>query len=139
MARRIYGNRGGLLALALGLTATAHIAAALAGLLLALGFMLYLAESRCPAVMQVLMASSLGACFILFASCALPPAPSAICWRRLRFVFCCACDVPTKDGHEKNADKALREIGIAHFSKILCEAAFFLPKRARFASSSILF
>lgn len=57
-----------LLTLALGLTAMAHIAAAIVGLLLALAFMLYLAEDRKTSVFQVLLASSLGAGFILFAS-----------------------------------------------------------------------
>ena len=57
-----------LLTLALGLTAAAHIAAAFVGLLLALGFMLYLAERRRPVVMQVLLVARLGAFFILFAS-----------------------------------------------------------------------
>jgi hypothetical protein len=65
---RRWPPRIALLTLALGLTAAAHIAAAFAGLLLALGFMLYLAESRRPLVMQVLLLACLGAFFILFAT-----------------------------------------------------------------------
>ncbi len=57
-----------LLTLALGLTAMAHVAAAIVGLLLALAFMLYLAEDRKIRVLQVLALSSAGAVFILFAS-----------------------------------------------------------------------
>ncbi len=57
-----------LLAVALGLTATAHIAAAVLGLLVALGFMLYLAEEKRPLVLPVLTAAAGGALFILFAS-----------------------------------------------------------------------
>ncbi len=65
---RRWPPRIALLTLALGLTATAHIAAAFVGLLLALGFMLYLAEYRRPVVMQVLLLACLGAFFSLFAS-----------------------------------------------------------------------
>lgn len=57
-----------LLTVALGLTAMAHVAAAIVGLLLALIFMLYLAEGRRSQVLMVLMLSTFGAVFILFAS-----------------------------------------------------------------------
>ena len=57
-----------LLTLALGLTAMAHVAAAIVGFLLALAFMLYLAEGRKVKVLQVLALSSVGAVLILFAS-----------------------------------------------------------------------
>lgn len=57
-----------LLALALGLTATAHIAAALVGLLLALGFMLYLAEGKRAQVLPMLAIASAGGFVVLFAS-----------------------------------------------------------------------
>lgn len=57
-----------LLALALGLTATAHIAAALVGLLLALGFMFYLAEGKRAQVLPMLAIASAGGFLILFAS-----------------------------------------------------------------------
>jgi hypothetical protein len=57
-----------LLAVALGLTAAAHIAAAIFGLILALILMLYLAERRRGAVIQVLALDVIGAIIILFAS-----------------------------------------------------------------------
>ncbi|HEX4021923.1 MAG TPA: hypothetical protein VHX63_12305 [Acidobacteriaceae bacterium] len=66
--QRRWRPRIALLMLALGLTATAHIAAALIGLLLALIFMLYLAEGRRAYVVQVLIGASFGAFIILFAS-----------------------------------------------------------------------
>jgi hypothetical protein len=62
-----------LLTLAFGITAAAHIIAALIGLFFALGFMLYLAERRRGDVLQVLTFTSLGAFLILFASCAFRP------------------------------------------------------------------
>ncbi len=65
---RRWPPRIALLTLALGLTACAHIAAAFLGLLLAFGFMLYLAEHRRPMVMQVLLLACIGAFFLLFAS-----------------------------------------------------------------------
>ena len=65
---RRWPPRIALLTLALGLTACAHIAAAFLGLLLAFGFMLYLAEQRRPMVMQVLLLACIGAFCILFAS-----------------------------------------------------------------------
>jgi hypothetical protein len=55
-----------LLTLAFGLTAAAHIAAAIVGLLLALVFMLYLAEDRRGYVLQVLSVTSIGTLLILF-------------------------------------------------------------------------
>ncbi len=57
-----------LLATALGLTAMAHVAAAIWGLLLALAFMLYLAEKRRPQVLPVLALAGVGGFFILLAS-----------------------------------------------------------------------
>lgn len=57
-----------LLALALGLTAMAHVAAAVLGLLLALLFMLYLAWERRLPVLLVLLLASVGAAFLLLAS-----------------------------------------------------------------------
>jgi hypothetical protein len=60
--------RTALLALALGLTATAHAIAALLGWLLAFGFMLYLARGRRAQVLPVLAISSMGAFLVLLAS-----------------------------------------------------------------------
>lgn len=57
-----------LLAIALGLTATAHIAAAILGLLAALGFMLYLAEQKRAVVLPVLAIATSGALCIFLAS-----------------------------------------------------------------------
>lgn len=57
-----------LLGLALGLTATAHIAAAILGLVFALGFMFWLAEGRRSQVLPVLAMASAGGFLILFAS-----------------------------------------------------------------------
>jgi hypothetical protein len=57
-----------LLALALGLTAMAHVAAAILGLLLAMGFMFYLAEGKRLQVLPVLAAATVGAFLILLAS-----------------------------------------------------------------------
>ena len=57
-----------LLAIALGLTATAHIAAAILALLLAMIFMFYLAEARRPQVLPVLAIASFAGFFILLAS-----------------------------------------------------------------------
>jgi hypothetical protein len=57
-----------LLALALGLTAMAHVAAAVLGLLLALLFMLYLARERRLPVLLVLLLASLGASLLLLVS-----------------------------------------------------------------------
>jgi hypothetical protein len=57
-----------LLTVALGLTAAAHVAAAILGLLLALGFMLYLAESKRSLVAPVLAIAAAGGFLILAAS-----------------------------------------------------------------------
>jgi len=57
-----------LLTLALGLTAAAHLLAAILGFLAALIFMLYLAERGRGYVMQILIFSAIGALVILFAS-----------------------------------------------------------------------
>lgn len=57
-----------LLAIALGLTATAHVVAAILAVLLAMAFMLYLAEARRPQVLPVLAAASFAGFFILLAS-----------------------------------------------------------------------
>jgi hypothetical protein len=66
--RRKWRPRIALMTLALGLTAAAHLLAAILGLLAALIFMLYLAERRRSYVMQILIYSALGAFIILFAS-----------------------------------------------------------------------
>ena len=57
-----------LLSLALGLTACAHLAAALIGFVLAFVLMMYLADGRRGAVLQVMTIASAGAVFILMAS-----------------------------------------------------------------------
>jgi hypothetical protein len=56
-----------LLTLAIGLTAAAHLLAALLGLLAAVIFMMYLAERRRSYVMQIVIFSALGAAVVLFA------------------------------------------------------------------------
>lgn len=66
--RRRWRPRIVLLAVAVGLTACAHIAAALIGLLLGLPLMMYLAERRRGAVLQVLTIALVGAVFLLIAS-----------------------------------------------------------------------
>jgi len=65
--RRKWRPRIVLLTAALGLTAAAHLLAALIGLAAALVLMLYLAEWRRSYVMQILIYSALGATVILFA------------------------------------------------------------------------
>jgi hypothetical protein len=65
--RRKWRPRIALLTVALGLTAAAHILAALLGLLAALLFMLYLAETRRSYVIQILLVSAIGALLLLFA------------------------------------------------------------------------
>jgi hypothetical protein len=57
-----------LLTLALGLTAAAHLLAAMIGFLAAMILMMYLAERRRSYVMQILIFSALGAIFVVFAS-----------------------------------------------------------------------
>ncbi|MHB1021731.1 MAG: hypothetical protein ACYC46_09895 [Acidobacteriaceae bacterium] len=71
--RRKWRLRIALLTVAFGLTAAAHIAAAVVGLLLSLLFMLYLAEGRRGYVLQVLSVTSIGTLLILFASYAFKP------------------------------------------------------------------
>ncbi|MHB1675589.1 MAG: hypothetical protein ACYCSP_15205 [Acidobacteriaceae bacterium] len=66
--RKKWRPRMVLLTVALGLTATAHVAAAVLGLLLALAFMLYLAEKEKPLVAPALAIASAGGFLILVAS-----------------------------------------------------------------------
>ena len=65
--RRKWRPRIILLTLALGLTAAAHLLAAMVGFVAALGFMLYLAERRRSHVMQILIYAALGAVAVLLA------------------------------------------------------------------------
>ena len=65
--RRKWRPRIVLLTVALGLTAAAHLLAAMIGFVAALVLMLYLAERRRSYVMQILIFSALGALGILFA------------------------------------------------------------------------
>ena len=65
--RRKWRPRIVLLTIALGLTAAAHLLAAIVGFIAALAFMLYLAERRRGYVFQVLLISAIGALAILFA------------------------------------------------------------------------
>jgi hypothetical protein len=65
--RRKWRPRIALLTVALGLTAAAHLLAAIVGFFAALAFMLYLAETRRSYVMQILIYSAIGALVILFA------------------------------------------------------------------------
>jgi hypothetical protein len=73
--RRRWRPRIALLTLALGLTAAAHLLAAMVGFVLAVVWMMYLAERRRSYVMQILVFSAVGALAILFASYAFRPAP----------------------------------------------------------------
>jgi hypothetical protein len=73
--RRKWRPRIVLLTLALGLTAAAHLLAAMIGFLAAVILMLYLAERRRSYVMQILIFSALGALFVIFASYAFRLAP----------------------------------------------------------------
>jgi hypothetical protein len=73
--RRKWRPRIALLTLALGLTAAAHLLAAILGFLAAVIFMMYLAERRRSYVMQILIFSALGALFVVFASYAFRLAP----------------------------------------------------------------
>jgi hypothetical protein len=57
-----------LLATALGLTAAAHVLAAMVGFIAGLAFLFYLAERRRSYVMQIMIYAALGAMVILFAS-----------------------------------------------------------------------
>ncbi len=65
---RKWRPRLALLGLALGLTATAHLATAVLGLLLVVAFMFYLAEGKRPQVFPVLATVTAGAFLILLAS-----------------------------------------------------------------------
>jgi hypothetical protein len=73
--RRKWKPRIALLTLALGLTAAAHLLAAIVGFLMALIWMMYLAERRRSYVMQILIFSAVGALAILFAFYAFRLAP----------------------------------------------------------------
>jgi hypothetical protein len=64
-----------LLTIALGLTAAAHLLAAMIGFVMATFWMLYLAERRRSYVMQIMVYSAIGALAILFAFFAFRPAP----------------------------------------------------------------
>src|SRR5579871_3044308 len=73
--RRKWRPRILLLTAALGLTAAAHLLAAIVGWVAALVLMMYLAERRRSHVMQILIFSALGAMVILFAFYGFRPAP----------------------------------------------------------------
>jgi hypothetical protein len=73
--RRKWRPRIALLTVALGLTAATHILAATLGFLMAVIWMLYLADRRRSYVMQILIFSALGALVILFAFYAFRPEP----------------------------------------------------------------
>ena len=73
--RRKWKPRIGLFVLALGLTATAHLLAAMVGFVAAAAFLMYLAERRRSYVMQILIFSAFGALAIVFASFAFRLAP----------------------------------------------------------------
>lgn len=73
--RRKWKPRIGLFVLALGLTATAHLLAAMVGFVASAAFLMYLAERRRSYVMQILIFSALGALAIVFASFAFRAAP----------------------------------------------------------------
>jgi hypothetical protein len=74
-SRRRWRPRIALLTVALGLTAAAHLLAAMIGFVLAVIWMMYLAERRRSYVMQILIFSAVGALAILFAFYAFRPAP----------------------------------------------------------------
>jgi hypothetical protein len=73
--RRKWRPRIVLLTLALGLTAAAHLLAAMIGFVAAVILMMYLAERRRSYVMQILIYSALGALVVVFASYAFRLAP----------------------------------------------------------------
>jgi hypothetical protein len=73
--RRKWRPRIALLTVALGLTAAAHLLAAIVGFLMAVVWMIYLAERRRSYVMQILIFSAVGALVMLFAFYAFNPAP----------------------------------------------------------------
>ena len=64
--RRKWRPRIALLTLALGLTAASHLLAAIFGFIAAIAFMMYVAEYRRSAAMQVLILSAVGALAIVF-------------------------------------------------------------------------
>ena len=72
---RRWRPRIALLTVAMGLTAAAHLLAAMVGFGVALVVMLYLAERRRSYVMQILIFSAIGALVILFGFYAFRPAP----------------------------------------------------------------
>jgi hypothetical protein len=73
--RRKWRPRIALLTVALGLTAAAHLLAATLGFMVAVVWMMYLADRRRSYVMQILIFSAVGALAILFAFYAFRPAP----------------------------------------------------------------
>jgi hypothetical protein len=73
--RRKWRPRIALLTLALGLTAAAHLLAAIIGFVMAVVWMMYLAERRRSYVMQILVFAAVGALAILFAFYAFRLAP----------------------------------------------------------------
>jgi hypothetical protein len=73
--RRKWRPRIALLTVALGLTAAAHLLAAILGFAAATIFMLYLAERQRSYVTQILIFSAVGALMILFAFYGFRPAP----------------------------------------------------------------
>ncbi|WP_158942586.1 hypothetical protein [Granulicella sp. S190] len=73
--RRKWRPRIALLTLSLGLTAAAHLLAAIVGFLMAIVWMMYLAQRRRSFVMQILIFAAVGALAILFASYAFRLAP----------------------------------------------------------------
>jgi hypothetical protein len=73
--RRKWRPRIALLTLSLGLTAAAHLLAAIIGFVMAVVWMMYLAQRRRSYVMQILVLSAIGALAILFASYAFRVAP----------------------------------------------------------------
>jgi hypothetical protein len=73
--RRKWRPRIALLTVALGLTAAAHLLAAILGFIVAAVWMMYLADRRRSYVMQILIFSAVGALAILFAFYAFRPAP----------------------------------------------------------------
>ena len=73
--RQKWRPRIALLTVAMGLTAAAHLLAAMIGFVVALVSMLYLAERRRSYVMQILVFAAIGALVILFAFYGFRPAP----------------------------------------------------------------
>jgi len=73
--RRKWRPRIILITVALGLTACAHLAAAIVGLLWSIVFLLYLAERRRSQAIPILIFASLGSLVLLFLSYSLRPEP----------------------------------------------------------------